>query len=231
MNNKSLKIIIIVLTILTIGLTGYIIYDNITEKELSNVNNHTNNNDEQEKEQNDSIEKDENKDSNNNNREDNESATNEKYTYKDYIRDDTLILYPASCLGNGPLISYINKDKNIVISGSGGNFVQSDGSTEVIQINKIVKSANAKYLYKVGIISCDSIYLYYINNNNELYLIDIQSIHNDTNILSKGTKITNSKVVEFLGEETKEYERYLKVLLEDGTVEYIKYFEVAEELR
>ena len=59
MNNKKLKILIIVLIILTIGLTGYIIYDNITEKELSNVNNQTNNNDEQEKEQNDSIENNE----------------------------------------------------------------------------------------------------------------------------------------------------------------------------
>ena len=38
MNNKKLKILIIVLTILTIGLTGYIIYDKITEKDLSNIN-------------------------------------------------------------------------------------------------------------------------------------------------------------------------------------------------
>ena len=236
MNNKSLKIIIIVLTILTIGLTGYIIYDKITEKDLSNINDNINhqidNNVEQEDKNNNNdnnIEKDESE-VNQENNESNTNDNNKEYTYKDFIRDDTLILYGVSCFGTGPLITYINNENDIIISGSGGKSLQNDGSTKENKINNIIKSANAKYLYKVGVISCDSIDLYYINNNNELYLIDNDSILYKTDI-SKGKKVTNSKVVEFLGEEHKEYESYIKVLLEDETVEYIKYFEVSEEFR
>jgi len=234
MENKKLKIIIIILTIITVALTTYIIYDKLTEKDLSNVNNNINN-------QINNNDKPENENNDEDNKDTNENDDNKEYTYEDFIRDDTLILYGPSCLGTGPLISYINEDNDIVISGSRGRQLQSDGSMKEIKIDNIVKSANAKYIYKIGMISCDGIDLYYINNNNELYLIDNDTMLYKTGILPKGKKATNSKVVEFLGEEHIEYDEYdeigkkgdtyIKVLLEDGTVEYINHLETVKDLR
>ena len=53
MNNKSSKIIIIILTILVIGLTGYIVYDKVLSKNQSQEDNKITNNEENNKNEND----------------------------------------------------------------------------------------------------------------------------------------------------------------------------------
>ena len=116
MNNKKLKIIIIVLTILTIGLTGYIIYDKITENDLSNVNN----NDEQEEQNSteDNIEKNEDIELNNNNK-DNLNYDKEtdncdkdyKYVYADKYIYKIKIINPS---GATVYDNYEKSEQNII---------------------------------------------------------------------------------------------------------------------
>lgn len=127
-----------------------------------------------------------------------------------YIRDTKVILYDEQCHGDGVKLEVQIDDntKNIAI-------MQGLGAFEI-------KVGNAKYLYNASVIACDNYNLYYITENNELYLFDKPIT--DSSI---ARKVTDSSVVEFLGHEFKENDgEYLKVLLLDGRVEYIKYWSV-----
>ena len=114
MNNKSLKIIIIVLTILTIGLTGYIIYDKITEKDLSNINdnveNQTDNNENNDK-INEDVELNNNKDDSNYNKETDNCDKDYKYVYADKYIYKIKITNPS---GATVYDNYEKSDQNII---------------------------------------------------------------------------------------------------------------------
>ena len=134
---------------------------------------------------------------------------NEEINESNFIRETriTLVEEPA-CTGNSsPLIANIESDGNISISQNKG--------AEKIEVG------NAKYLYGVGIIACDNIRLYYITEDKGLYVVDHPSAGKPN---QKGTKVSSSKIIEFLGVEARDDGSYLKVLTENKNIEYIKYF-------
>ena len=138
-----------------------------------------------------------------------EENNNEKIDESNFIRETriTLVEEPA-CTGNSsPLIANIESDGNISIA-------QNKGAEKI-------KVGNAKYLYRVGIIACANIRLYYITEDKGLYVVDHPSAGKSN---QKGTKVSSSKIIEFLGEEHRDDGSYLKVLTENKTIEYIKYF-------
>ena len=115
-----------------------------------------------------------------------------------------------NCTGNlSSLVANIEDDGNISISQNGGA--------------SIVTPGNAKCLFRVGKLACDVVSLYYITNDNELYVLDNPRADKD----QTATKVIDDEVIEFLGIETKEvedgYDNYLKVLLKDNTIKYINY--------
>ena len=135
---------------------------------------------------------------------------NNDFQEKDYIRQTSVVLIEEpNCTGqhSTSLKAEINSNKNIAIT--------QDKAIEEIIIKK------TKYLYKINIIACDNVKLYYITEDNGLYVIEQPSTEK-TN--QTGTKVTSSKIIEFLGEEHRDDGSYLKVLTEGKNIEYIKYF-------
>ena len=138
-----------------------------------------------------------------------EENNNEKIDESNFIRETriTLVEEPA-CTGNSsPLIANIESDGNISIA--------QNKDVEKIEVG------NAKYLYSVGIIVCDNIRLYYITEDKGLYVVDHPSAGKPN---QKGTKVSSSKIIEFLGVEGRDDGSYLKVLTENKNIEYINYF-------
>lgn len=194
-----LKVLVVILCVIVLALGGYFLYDKVLKDELITENETSNNT-------NNAI-TNENLDNSNQNQEENNSSN---FDENDFIRETrvTLIDEP-NCTGKGtPLIAAIESNGNISIA-------QNGGAVEI-------EVGNAKYIYRVGIIACDNFKLYYITDDMELYVIDKP---NSTTLNQKATKVTESKVVEFLGEEGKSDGSYLRVLLQNGKVEYIKFFE------
>ena len=141
-----------------------------------------------------------------------------QYTEDDFIRKTEVILVEEpACTGNGSsLIASINEDGYISISQSGGAVLVNPGK--------------AKYLFNVGKLACDVVELYFITENNELYKVVNEDIHSGRDI--EATKVTDSNVIEFLGTDVSEvedgYSSSIKVLLEDGSVEYIEYLKTVK---
>ena len=128
-----------------------------------------------------------------------------------FIRQVEVVLVDEpNCTGNSSsLVASIEDNGNISISQNGGA--------------SIVTPGNAKYLFRVGKLACDVVSLYYITNDNELYLLDNPRADND----QTATRVIDDEVIEFLGTETKEvedgYNHYIKVLLKNGNIEYVNY--------
>lgn len=144
-----------------------------------------------------------------NNVESNNYANN-NYNETDFIRQTEIVLVKEpDCTGqhSTSLTASINSNGNIGIA-------QDKGAEEVIV-------GNAKYLYSVNVIACDNVKLYYITNDNELYLLDNPS---SSALNQKGVKVTDNKIAEFLGIDNRTDGNYLKVLNTIGEVEYYKYF-------
>lgn len=139
----------------------------------------------------------------------NKENNNEIIDESNFIRETRITLVDEpNCTGNvSSLIANIEPNGNISIS-------QNMGAVGI-------EVGNAKYLYRVGIIACDRIKLYYITEDKGLYVVDQPSAEK---LNQKGTKVSSSKIIEFLGEEHREDGSYLKVLSENKTIEYIKYF-------
>ena len=209
MKSDKLKNVIIVMLLLIIVmlvlLIGYVYQD----KNKDNIVNGDNNQGQENVDSDFNIEEDD---------EDNDIEIKEdnnlnKYTENDFIRETqvTLIEEPL-CSGNGSsLIATIESDGNISVSRAGSATLITPG--------------NAKYLYRVEKIVCDSVDLYYITDNGKLYLVSQGQLNSGKDEVA--VKVTESNAVEFLGTELKEteegYNYYLKVLLKNGNVEYIKY--------
>lgn len=136
---------------------------------------------------------------------------NTKYDESSFIRQTQInLIEEPNCTGNSSsLIASIEEDGNISIIQNGGS--------------SIVTPGNAKYLFRVGKLACDVVSLYYITNDNELYVLD----NPKSDVDQTATKVIDAEVIEFLGTEIKEvedgYNNYLKVLLKDNTVKYINY--------
>ena len=132
-----------------------------------------------------------------------------KYDESDFIRTKKLTLLEPECTGlsDSTTIVEIKDDGFVYISNKGKSVKVSPG--------------NAKYLYSAGGLVCDDIRVYYITSDNELYFIE----NIITEFEQRASKVTVSKVVEFLGEGNSEidngYEHYMKVLLENGEEEYV----------
>lgn len=141
-----------------------------------------------------------------------------QYTENDFIRKTEVVLVEEpACTGIGSsLVASINEDGYISISQSGGAVLVNPGK--------------AKYLFNVGKLACDIVELYFITENNELYKVVNEDIHSGKDI--EATKVTESKVVEFLGTDVSEmedgYSSYIKVLLEDESVEHIEYLKTVK---
>lgn len=133
---------------------------------------------------------------------------NENIDSSNFVRQTRIILVnEPMCTGKDtPLVASIESNGNISISQNG----------ESVEI----EAGNAKYLYRVGRIACDSVTLYYITEEKELYVIEYP---NSTTINQKTTKVIEKKVIEFLGDEHNDSGGYLKVLLESGEIEYIEF--------
>lgn len=140
-----------------------------------------------------------------------EKKENIKYDESSFIRQTQINLVDEpNCTGNlSSLVANIEENGNISISQNGGA--------------SIVTPGKAKYLFKVGKLACDVVSLYYITDNNELYVLD----NPRADIDQTATKVINDEVIEFLGTETKEvedgYNHYIKVLLKNNTVKYVNY--------
>lgn len=136
-----------------------------------------------------------------------EENNSEEIDSNSFIRETrvTLVEEPGCTGSNGSLTASIQPDGNILIA-------QNRGAVDI-------EVGNAKYLFKMTFIACDNVKLYFITEDSELYVID----HPDAGDLNqKFTKVTESKVKEFLG--VGETKSDLKVLLENGQIEYIKCF-------
>ena len=144
-----------------------------------------------------------------------ENDNNINYSENDFIRQTNITLVEEpKCNGfdsKASVVANIENNGNISISKNGGAIMITPG--------------NAKYLYSVSKLACDSVELYYITEDKELYLVSQEKLFSGKDVVA--TKVTESKVVEFLGTEVKEtdngYDRYLKVLLTNGEIEYINY--------
>ena len=140
------------------------------------------------------------------------STSSGNYSVSDFHRNTSLKLIDARlCYGGSSDSDLIARIEN------GGNISLSQNLGAVL-----LEGTNAKYLYAVSKIAADNIDLYYITNNNELYVIK-QPNANSYN--QARNKVTNKKVVEFLGTESRSNGDYLKVLCADGSVEYILFLE------
>ncbi len=202
-NNKGVIILLIVIIVILLALcvlfaTGTISF-NLGSKNDSNKNSNF--------EQNTTQDQSQNTTSNTQNQ-----SQNNNIDESTFVRDTRVTLIDdPNCTGqhSTPLIANIEPDGNISIAQDGGAAV--------------IKVGNAKYLYRVSVLACNNVKLYYITEDKELYVIDGPS---STLLDQKGTKVTESKIIEFLGTEGREDGAYLKVLNENGTTEYIKYFTV-----
>lgn len=134
-----------------------------------------------------------------------------RYNGEKYYRNTSLTLVDAvACYGASDhisdMVATIEKNGDISVS-------QSLGAV-------LLENTNAKYLFKVAKIAADNVDLYYITNNNDLYVI--RTI-NASSYNQRRVKATNSKVAEFLGTTEKSDGEYIKVLLTNGYVEEIPY--------
>lgn len=209
MENKSKKYMIIyvvigVLCVLVLLLASYIVYN----KALSNKHSSANNNGSNVVENNNQSNN--NTTNNNGNTQEQTQSDDNKIDETSFIRATRVVLVEEpNCTGqhSTSLIANIEPNGNISIA-------QDSAAAEI-------KVGNAKYLYKVGILACDNVKLYYITGDKELYVIDRPS---STVSNQKGTKVSDSKIVEFLGTEGRNDGSYLKVLNDNGKIEYVKYF-------
>lgn len=193
--NKSKNIIIILLSLIIVVLGVLCVLFATGKIGNKNIQNNTN-----------VINQSSQNTDNSNNSENQANTINES----DYIRQTEVILIKEpDCTGqhSSSLTAAINSNGNIGIS-------QDMGAEEVVV-------GNAKYLYSVNIIACDNVKLYYITRDNELFVLDHPS---SSAINQKGTKVTESKITEFLGIDNRTDGNYLKVLNSNGNVEYYKYF-------
>lgn len=196
-NNKGVIMLLIVIIIILLALVILLATGTINFK--SNAVNNSNN------QSNGSITENNNPDANNN-----QQSQDNNVNESDYIRQTSVVLVEEpNCTGqhSTSLTAEINSNKNIAIA-------QDKAAEEIIV-------GNAKYLYKIGIIACDNVKLYYITEDNGLYVVDHPSTGNPN---QKGTKVSSSKIIEFLGEDHRDDGSYLKVLTESKNIEYIKYF-------
>ena len=195
-NNTGAYVLIGILCTLVLLLGGYIVYDKVlSNKILSVENNNTDVKDNASDAADDNV----------------QQSQSNSITEDDYIRQTSLVLVEEpNCNGNNPaasLVAEINSEKNIAIS-------QNKVAEEIIV-------GNAKYLYKVNVLVCDAVKLYYITEDNELYVVDHPNTGNPN---QKGIKVSSTKIIEFLGQEVRDDGAYIKVLTEDKNIEYIKFF-------
>lgn len=142
----------------------------------------------------------------------NNNTNNKSYSESDYYRYTKLTLIDGVlCYG------YQTHEEDLIAQIENNDISLSQGMGAVQ-----IKNANAKYLYSVAKYAADVVDLYFITNNNELYVIYNPNA-NDIN--QNKVKVTNSSVAEFLGTETKDNGQYIKVLLTDGSTEDILYLE------
>ena len=192
-NNNSILTIIIV--ILSLAIVGIIGY--IAYERILNNNDNT------------VIENKDDKTQENNNIVN--DINNNKHDESSFVRQTKVnLVEEPNCTGNSSsLIASIEENGNISISQNGGA--------------SIVTPGNAKYLFRVGKLACDVVSLYYITNDNELYVLD----NPKSDVDQTATKVIDAEVIEFLGTQIKEvedgYNNYLKVLLKDNTIKYINY--------
>ena len=202
-NNKGIIALLVVIIVILLALVILLATGTVSFK--SNATNNSNNQSNGGITENNNI-----VDDNANNNNDNQKSQDNNVSESDYIRQTSVVLVEEpNCTGqhSTSLTAEINSNKNIAIA-------QDKAAEEIIV-------GNAKYLYKIGIIACDNVKLYYITEDNELYVVDHPSTGKPN---QKGTKITSSKIVEFLGEDHRDDGGYLKVLTESKNIEYIKYF-------
>lgn len=204
--NVLLYIIIIILSVLVLLLSGYIFYT----KSLNDKSSSSKSNENDSLVENNKTDSIDTNNSNSNNSQENIDNSEDVVDETSYIRNTKVVLVEEpNCTGqhSTSLIANIEPNGNISIA-------QDRGAAEIVV-------GNAKYLYRVGILACDNVKLYYITGDNELYVIDRPS---STALNQEGTKVTDSKILEFLGTEAKDGDVYLKVLNSNKKIEYIKYF-------
>lgn len=202
-NRKNIIISVLIgIIVILLVIISVLFYKNIYSNEVNN---------DMKQEQNNNISNDDYNDDNNISNDDYNDDNNTKYDESSFIRQRQIILVEEpNCTGNSSsLIATIYKNGNIFISQNGGA--------------SIVTPGNAKYLFRVGKLACDVVSLYYITDDNELYVLD----NPKSDVDQTATKVIDAEVIEFLGTEIKEvedgYNNYLKVLLKDNTVKYINY--------
>lgn len=137
---------------------------------------------------------------------------NSNYSSSEYKRSKKLTLIDGVlCYGN------TSHYDDLVAEIVNGNIVLNQSGKKII-----LEKTNAKYMYSVSIIAADVVDLYYITNNNELYVIVKPDTESNSQTIKK---VTNSKVAEFIGITDKSDGEYLRVLLTNGKTEDIMYFE------
>lgn len=141
----------------------------------------------------------------------NYESNNSNYNSSNYKRNKKLTLIDGVfCYGTSHYDDLVAEiiNGNIAISQSGGAV--------------LLENTNAKYIFDMSVIAAENVDLYYITNNNDLYMIERPNANNNN---QKGKKVTNSKVAEFIEAKYKDDGYYLRVLLTNGNTEDILYFE------
>ncbi len=145
------------------------------------------------------------------NKSDNSSISKEKpkYTTKDFKRYKKVTLIDSVATYRAP-----DHTSDMVASIEGKNIAITENMGAIL-----IPNANAKYLYKVSTAKGNKLNLYFITNNNILYVI-----YNPNSSTENQKKIkVQSSVFEFLGTKTKNGEKYLTVLLTNGDTKDISY--------
>ena len=156
---------------------------------------------------------DENTSNNNNSKPSQKEENSKKYSTNDYKRNKSLTLIDhVLCYGA------VSHDLDMIAT------IESNGDISISEAMGavLIENANAKYLYKVEKLAADVVDLYFITNNNELFVVRNENLKD---AYPSKERVTNSEVVEFLGTELKDDGEYIKVLLADGSTEDILYIQ------
>ena len=234
--NTGLIILVIILSLLVVGLGGFIVYDKVLFDDRIEDNKINNENVNGDNLSNDKIENNNQQNITNNSEKDNNST--------DAIQgiDDggTLVgsfqNYDLDNVKKDTKLTELRCDKKTTMYIENGNIIFSNG------VNKhTIETNNAKYIYAYGYMECDTYYFFYITDNGELYTFrmwltpfssdittTMDELQKDNNFHRVGVR-DGDKFVGFLGTGGKFYangaEVYIIGVLNDKNEEkYYAYF-------
>jgi len=194
--NKMLISFVIILSLLVVGLGGFIVYDKVLFDDRIEDNNINNENVNGNNLSNDKIENNNQQNITNNTEKDNNST--------DAIQgiDDGGALvgsfqnYDLDNVKKDTKLTELRCDKKTTMYIENGNIIFSNG------VNKhTIETNNAKYIYAVNYMECDTYHFFYITDDGELYNFRMWLTPISTNKTTTTTELVNNNEYKRLGWE------------------------------